>query len=218
MRALEWQRRLREQGELYGKRLFRVAELANLAGEGRASVAVQLVRLQRLGVIDRCAPGLYGLPGLATLDDLLLQIDVEAYITGFYALHHHGLVTQVPAVITCFTNRRRTHHELRTTLGRLRLSFVKSPIYHRPDEGIVAPPEQALCDFVYMRRRQGQDATDGVTFRHMDRMSRVQLASILDRYPRTVAAAAMRWAPCSGFSLGITLGNEVAVSQREHHP
>lgn len=178
MKALEWQRRLREQAELNGKRLFRVAEFANLAGEGRAPVSVQLVRLQRLGVLCRYAPRLYGLPGLATLDDLLREVDDEAYATGFYALHHHGLVTQIPAVITCFTNRRRTRQEIRTSLGRLRLSFVRAPIYHLPESGPVALPEQALCDFVYMGR-----------------LCRDELARILDRYPHTVAAAVMRWVP-----------------------
>lgn len=195
MKAFEWQRRLREQAENHCKRLFRVAELANLAGEQRGSVALQLVRLRRLGVVARYAPGLYGLPGVATLSDLLPQIDDGAYVTGLHALHQHGLVTQVPAVVTCFTDHRRTRHEVQTVLGRIRLSFVRGPIYHRPREGILAPPAQALCDFIYMQRRQGRDAVGQVTFRHLDRIGAGQLNECLKRYPRTTALEIRRLTP-----------------------
>lgn len=198
MNAFEWQRRLREQGERHGKWLFRVAELANLAGQQSAAVAVQLVRLQRLGVVSRYAPGLYGLPGAAELADLLPQIDESAYVTGLQALSEHGLVSQVPAVVTCFTDYRRTRQELATVLGRIRLSFVRRPIYHPPELGLLAPPAQALCDFIYMQRRQGRDARGQVTYRHLDQIDAAVLRECLERYPRTVALEIEKLAPSTG--------------------
>ena len=60
-------------------------------------------------------------------------------------------------------------------------------IYRRPTQGILAPPGQALCDFIHIVRRRGLDPAALVTFRGLAGIAKRQLSSLLKRYPPVVA-------------------------------
>jgi len=185
MKTREWQRLLGEQAKL-GKTLFTITELANASGTPRRVVNVEMTRLVKYGVVVRHAKGLYGLTGIAVpLETLVQNLDPHAYVTGLYALMRHGLVTQVPAVITCFTTRRHFKREVLTPAGRIEFVCVKPPIYRGEVRG-VAEPELALCDFVYISLRRGLSPAGLVTFRLRQKWASSKLARIARRYPATV--------------------------------
>ncbi len=187
MKALQWQQFFQAQQEQHGKRVFTVAELANAARASPRVLNVELSRLIRRGVVARYAQGRYGAVRGVSPEDLLPLVDASAYITGFYALHRRNLVTQVPVEITCFTNRRHNRSRQREgPLGRLVFVCVSPRLYCRPAEGLIAGPEQALCDFLYLARRRSLQARSLVTFRNLDRLDARTLRRILARYPRTV--------------------------------
>ena len=187
MKAREWQRYLDEQRRQYGKVLFTVTELANVAHTSRSALNVELTRLRQQGVIVRYVHGQYGMPDAIAPETLLPAIDSQAYITGYYALYLHNLITQVPARITCFTSRRSPRAQERNTpVGRFVFVCVRSNVYAPPAGTVVATPAQALCDFVYMTRRQGVSPEGLVTFRHLAERVTTELDSILDRYPMAV--------------------------------
>lgn len=188
MKAVEWGRFLTEQRSLYGKGVFSVTELANVADVSPTVINVQLGRLVRQGVIRRWAPGRYGLPEGVSAEELAHAIDGDAYVTGGYALARHGFITQQPREIDCFTRRRHNRSRRRSTpLGALVFICVSPRIHARPvDEGI-APPEQALCDLVYMLRRSGLDPRSVYTFRRLERLTIP--AAVRSRYPRSVQRA-----------------------------
>jgi hypothetical protein len=187
MKAREWQKYLEEQHRLHDKVLFTVTELANVAATSRNSLNVELARLRRQGVIEKYAHGLYGLLNVITPVTLLPAIDSRAYITGHYALHMHNLITQVPARITCFTNRRSPRAQERVTpVGRFTYTCVRSRVYAPPAGGVLASPAQALCDFIYVTRRRGIMPTGLVTFRNLSDQVMPELDSILGRYPVAV--------------------------------
>ena len=184
MKTLDWMRFLEAQHRQHGKALFRVAELANVAGRDAHALNIELARLVKKEVIVRYATGVYGLPGRATPEQLVPVLDEGAYLTGAYALYRHNLVTQAPAEITCFTNRRHNRSRERTTpFGRLAFVRVAPRIYRKPAEGVLASPEQAICDFVHMTRRQGLDPSAILTFRRLASLSQHRLAALLKRYP-----------------------------------
>lgn len=190
MKALEWIRFLGEQRTRYGKVLFRVTELANAAGRDSHALNVELSRLLKKGVLVRYANGLYGQPGTVNVEQLTMALDPSAYITGLYALHRHNLITQVPVEITCFTNRQHSHSRKRKTpLGGVVFVHVSPQIYCKPQEGVIAGPEQALCDFVYLARRRGVDPLSLLTFRNLEKLSVRELSAMLKNYPATVADA-----------------------------
>ena len=187
MKTLDWMRYLETQHRQHGKTLFRVAELANVAGRAPHALNVELGRLLRKGVMARYATGVYGLPGRATPETLVSALDAGAYITGACALHRHNLITQSPLEITCFTNRRHNRSRARATpFGRLVFVRVAPAIYCKPAGGMLAPPAQAFCDFVHLASRQGLDPATLVTFRGLARMSGSRLSAVLKRYPPTV--------------------------------
>ncbi|MGA2031476.1 MAG: hypothetical protein ABSG68_04405 [Thermoguttaceae bacterium] len=187
MKANAWRKFLAEQRDAHDKVLFTVTELANVAGASRAALNVELTRLRDQQIITKYSHGLYGLPGAVSPQVLVPTIDSHAYITGHYALFGHHLVTQVPVAITCFTDRRSPRARERITpLGRLVFVCVRSSVYFPVPEGAIAPPAQALCDYVYLSRRQATAPEALVTFRNLGRIRGDDFPGILARYPASV--------------------------------
>ena len=187
MRANAWRKYLEEQRERYGKVLFTLTELANVARVSPATLNVELARLRRQEIIVRYAHGLYGMPGAVSPQVLVPAIDSHAYITGHYALYGYQMVTQMPVTITCFTDRRSPRAQERITLvGRLIFVCIRSSVYLPVPEAAIAPPPQAFCDYVYLSRRYGVEPEALVTFRNLERIRTEELAPILPRYPVSV--------------------------------
>lgn len=188
MKAIEWVQFLTNQKTEYGKGVFTVAELANVADVSPAVLNVELGRLVRRGLVRRWVPGRYGLPDGVTAAELVAAIDGDAYITGGYALAYQGFITQVSREIDCFTRRRHNRSRRRETpLGTLVFVCVGDRIHARPADRGVAPPGQALCDLVYGLRRQGLDPRSMYTFRNLDQIE--VFPKVLQRYPGTVQRA-----------------------------
>ncbi len=192
MRTLEWLRYLEEERRA-GKVLFAITELAHAAHVSRAGLNVELNRLVKRSLIVRYAHALYGLPGAVQWEQLLPAIDAQAYITGAAALQHHAIITQAVRTMTCFSPRRSPRaRERRTPLGRLVLVCVRGAVYAPPRSGVYASPEQALCDIVYLCRRDGIPAAGLYTFDALSRLDRAAVADLLPRYPATVGEEVRR--------------------------
>ena len=192
MKTLEWQQYIEEQGRVHGKNLFTVAELANAARTSPQALNVELGRLRKKGLIVQYGRGIYGHKDSVTPEQLVPYLDSRAYITSTSAFYRHGLLTQVPMRFTCFTNRRHNRSRERSTpLGPFVFVCVKEPIYRPPSSGVVAPPEQALLDFVYLMRRGGVDPGEIVGFRGLDRIRPSLVKQISRRYPSTVRNQAL---------------------------
>jgi hypothetical protein len=187
MKTLDWQTFLAEQKELHNKVIFSVAELANAAQTSLHALNTELGRLVARGVITRYAHGRYGLARGVGTENLLPAVDPAAYITGFYALFLRHLVTQAPAEVTCFTNRRHNRRSDRLTpAGKLRFVCVPSAIYAKPARRLIASAEQAFCDFVWLNLRDGIDPQSLVTFRNLHALNRRRMDKILRNYPQEV--------------------------------
>jgi hypothetical protein len=178
---------LEEQRREHGKVLYTLTELANVAGASPAALNVELTRLRRQEILARYAQGLYGPPDVVSPQVLLRALDSHAYITGHHALYGHQIVTQTPVAITCFTDRRSPRAQARMTpVGRFTFVCVRSRVYAPPPDAPVAPPAQALCDYVYLARRGGAEPETLVTFRNLQRIQAEDLARVLARYPLSV--------------------------------
>ncbi len=187
MKANAWRKYLEQQRARHGKVLFTLTELANVAGVSAAALNVELARLRRQEIIARYTRGLYGLPGAVSPEVLVPAIDSHAYITGHYALYACQMVTQIPATITCFTDRRSPRARERVTpVGRLVFVCVRSSVYVPVPEAAIVSAAQALCDYVYLSRRHGAQPEALVTFRNLSRIRAEDLRSIVARYPVSV--------------------------------
>lgn len=186
MKAQDWQQFFSDQRAQYGKVVFSVAELANVAKTSLHNLNTELGRLVQRGLVIRYAHGRYGPVDGVRTEDILSAIDSGAYITGFYALFRHHLVTQRPTEITCFTKRRHNRTNDHTPAGKLRFMRVPDGIYARPTQHVLAAAEQALCDFVWLNLRDGVDARSLVTFRNVESLSLRRLNKIVRSYPKNV--------------------------------
>ncbi|MFO7903518.1 MAG: hypothetical protein R6U98_12710 [Pirellulaceae bacterium] len=89
--------------------------------------------------------------------------------------------------MTCFTDRRSPRARERVTpVGRLVFVCVRSSVYLPVPEATIAPPAQALCDYVYLSRRHGAEPDALVTFRNLARIRAADLARVFARYPVSV--------------------------------
>ena len=193
MKALDWQNFFAEQRATHGKVVFSVSELANAAQTTLHVLNTELGRLVRRGLIARYAHGQYGLAQGVAPEDLVSQIDAGAYVTGFYALFRHHLVTQAPTGVTCFTERRHNRKTDRLTpAGKLRFIRVPSAIYAKPAQRTLVSGEQALCDFAWLNLREGIEPQSLVTFRNLASLNYRRLKQILRRYPGKVQDAVGR--------------------------
>jgi len=187
MKALKWQRYFETQHQFHSKTVFSVAELANVAGTSTHNLNVELARLEKQGVIVRYTAGRYGLPGIVSIEELVSSLDPDAYVTGAYALYLHGLITQVPTEIVCFTNHRHNRSRIRfTPVGKITFVCVKPAVYSLPRNGALALPERALCDFIYIMRQRGVTPESQVTFRKLRELKSSVLSATARRYPETV--------------------------------
>lgn len=187
MKTTKWQKFFEEQKEVYGKKLFTISELANVANTTNGALNVELSRLRRRNIIERYARGTYGLKHGVSPEDLVHYLDAKAYITGFFVLHRHQLITQIPSKIICFTNRRHGSLRERTTpIGRYEFVCVNKSVYAPPNDGTMTEPEQALFDFVYLMRHKGVNPQTVVTFRNLQKLRESLLLQTAPRYPGTV--------------------------------
>ncbi|MBN1901771.1 hypothetical protein JW926_10660 [Candidatus Sumerlaeota bacterium] len=191
MKLYDWHKYLDEQNRSYGKNIFTPPELANIARTTPQSLNVEIGRLIKKGVIVRYARGAYGLKDSVTAEALIPYLDSCAYLTGASALYHYGMILQVPQGYTCFTNRRHNRSRKRKTpVGQFVFVCVKKPVYHPPLKGVIAPPEQAFLDFIYLTRRKGADPETIASFRKLDRINLSKLEKLARRYPKSVSQQA----------------------------
>jgi hypothetical protein len=187
MKEIDWQKALQEQREKHAKVVFTVTELSNLSALDYKSLSVSLSRLVERGTVQHFTKGRYGMPGAVKIEDLVPSIDPAAYITGMYALYQHQLITQMPTEISCFTNHRHNRSRVRLTpFGRIVFVCIIGSIYSYPQGNVIASPEQAISDYVYMCRKRGVSPSDIVTFRNLNLLDFGMLQAGLKKYPATV--------------------------------
>ena len=120
-------------------------------------------------------------------------------------LLHQGLRTfhRFHARLGCYRLERKlpggfmlSHWSSAPFHGALRhaLRFIRLPasLYGKPAGQVIAPAEQALCDFAWPNLRDGIDPQSLVTFQNLDNLSRRRLNKALRRYPEKVRTTVAR--------------------------
>lgn len=134
------------------KSFFSFADLAKFYPGAREDLKVALNRLTAQGKLSRLLKGYY------TLD--LTQMDWEhfacellqpSYISLEYALHHHGIIDQVPAGITLATTKKGRQIELPNQI--LEYSHLNPKLYFGyriQGNCLMAEKEKALLDLLFL--------------------------------------------------------------------
>ncbi len=150
------------------KRLFSLSDLVLLTGDDRSSLSVQLSRLVRSGMIERPIRGWYSNPlAPPTEEELAMVVRRPSYLSMEYGLARRGILSQAIHVYTLVTTR--LPYTFRSGPRVLEYHQVKKDLfwgYEREGNVLVAEPEKALLDLIYVRfvrgRSMGRGALDSL--------------------------------------------------------
>lgn len=137
-----------------GRPILRLSELMMLGELSRDAARKAVQRMTENGLLSRLGPETYanGLnrPSIEAVACALRP----AYVSLESAMFAHGFLSQAPLVTTCVTLGRPGR--VLTELGEIvyhRIAVRLFAGFEPADDFLLATPEKALLDFVYLRRR-----------------------------------------------------------------
>ena len=170
-----------------GRPVFTTREAASISGRSLSAATQALDHLVRQGIIYKVCRGVWADAGATTVSPYtvipFLFPRHRAYVSFVSALHMHGIIEQIPQVITlASTAHTRT---VRTKVGTFSVHQIAPSFfdgfdwYRGTGSFLIAEPEKALIDSLYLsacKKRQ---------FGHFPEM----------RFPRSFSfPRALRWA------------------------
>ncbi|MFQ6058987.1 MAG: helix-turn-helix domain-containing protein [Anaerolineae bacterium] len=173
-----------------GQDFLTLLALQRLTGLGEGAARKAVLRLEEKGYLTRVGRNLYANRfGHPTLERLAMILGAPCYISFESALERHGILSQVPLVLTCASTSRSERRQ--TPLGEILFHRLRPALFfgYRTEDGILwAEPEKALLDWLYIHRKH-----HGVT-PPLDELNRepLDIERLWDwarHYPRPVRAA-----------------------------
>jgi len=142
-----------------GKKIFSLHDIVLLSGEEKPFVSVQLSRLVRSGIIRRPVRGWYLNPfALPSAEELSMVIRRPSYLSMEYALSRHGILSQNVFTLTLVTPK--LPYTYRTGASIFEYHQIKRSLfrgYVQEGSVLVADPEKALLDLIYIRYVRGRE-------------------------------------------------------------
>lgn len=129
---------------------------------------------------------------LPSLEEVAMVLGRSCYISFESALEKHGIISQMPLVLTCATTRKT--RSISTTLGEIFFHHIQPRLFsdYFNEEGVLwATPEKALLDYIYinLKVKKGVMALDEF---NPDKLNKTRLKKLLQKYPKTVKAILIR--------------------------
>ncbi|MCP4606411.1 MAG: hypothetical protein GY847_38870 [Proteobacteria bacterium] len=141
---------------------FDLQMVVQLTGERRETITNQLYRFSKAGKVIPLRRGLYVLADpyrKASVQPASLANAIyrPSYLTGMWALSYYGMIPESVPVFTSVTTR--TPREFENHFGTFRYRNIKRSMFfgYTPSDifgkkVLVATPEKALVDFLYLSR------------------------------------------------------------------
>jgi predicted transcriptional regulator of viral defense system len=147
-----------------GKPIFTTRQIAILRGSSISAASQSLSRLDHRSLVKKASRGLWCLPHDPRFSKYSLVPFLvgghRAYVSLISALHLHGIIEQIPAVIyavtTGHTRTRDTPFGSYSFHRILPSFFAGFDWYGRQQNFLVATPEKALVDSLYLSSRRNK--------------------------------------------------------------
>lgn len=142
----------------FRKSYFTVADLEKILGMGRESLYVTLNRLVKSGVLIRLRKNVYTLfTEMPDVEKIANELYFPCYLSFKSALSQHGILSQIPYILTFATTKPSKKMEI----GNFEVEFrhLKNNLffgYILENGKNIATPEKALLDELYIISR-GKD-------------------------------------------------------------
>lgn len=145
-----------------GRPVFTTHELVSISGRSASTVVQCLGRLARQGLLFKVCRGVWADPSTGALSPFVVLPHLfprqRVYVSFITALHLHGIVEQIPKIVTlASTGHSRT---LNTRAGVFSVHQLTPAFFSGFDwykgEGrfLIAGPEKALIDALYLSGRR----------------------------------------------------------------
>src|SRR3989338_7627124 len=145
-----------------GRPVFTTHEMIAISGKSASTIVQSLNRLANQGLIIKIYQGVWAEPGPKTLSAFgiipCLFPRQRVYVSFISALHLHGILEQIPQVITLASTAHTS--TIRTKAGVFSVHQIDPAIFDGFDwykgEGsfLIAEPEKALVDSLYLSSRK----------------------------------------------------------------
>lgn len=147
-----------------GAKFYKTADLMKVSGLSCAASRATARRLAKKGLLVRVGKELFGnsLAGFS-IEEASCEASLPSYLSCEYALSRHGVINQMPVVITAVTLKRGK----RRKIGQIEISYthLRKNLFWgfaKENGAFVAEPEKALLDWLYFR---------GKTFKNLDEIN-----------------------------------------------
>lgn len=145
-----------------GRPVFTTHELAALSGKSASTVIQSLNRLVKQGWLIKMYRGVWAEPGPRAISPFEIISSLfprqRVYVSFISALHLHGIVEQIPQVITLASTAHTS--TFRTKAGVFSVHQIAPAFfdgfdwYKREGNFLIAEPEKALIDSLYLSSRK----------------------------------------------------------------
>lgn len=186
---MDWTTVIKDEAEKNS--VLRSDELAQKYHVCFPAVTQALSRQSARGLVEHVGRKVYfnRLALEASPKDLVNVLRKRAYISLDSAFREYGISTQSPRILTCVTVERP--YEFKGDSIAITYRGINPNLYwgfkekrSRYSSYLIAEPEKAILDWVYLRLQDGvEPALDELDFRHV---SRSTLAEYAQRFPGTV--------------------------------
>lgn len=145
-----------------GRPIFTTHELTVISGKSASTVVHSLKRLVKQGLLVKICQGVWAEPGPRAISPFeiipYLFPRHRVYVSFITALHLHGIVEQIPQIITLASTAHTS--TLRTKAGVFSVHQISPAFfdgfdwYRGTGHFLIAEPEKALIDSLYLSSRK----------------------------------------------------------------
>lgn len=143
--------------------VFTTRELSAIMGVSLSSATQSLNRLEEKGVVKRVMRGVWAMASDRRFSPFMLVQYLSAYhrcyVSFVSALHIHGIINQIPQVITVASTSHT--RKVKTPAGvylvhQIEPYFFDGFDWHESGNFLIASPEKAFVDCLYIAGRRGK--------------------------------------------------------------
>lgn len=188
-----WIALLQRAGKEGGK-ILTPYNLQTESGLSLTAIKKSIQRLREKGYIAKLKGNFYANTfAFPSLEEIAMLLGRPCYISFESALEKHGIISQMPLVLTCATSGKTRN--ITTPIGEISLHHIHSRFFtaYFNEEGILwAEPEKALLDYIYihLKVKKGIMALDEISW---EGLSKKRLRELSPKYPKSVRKSLMLW-------------------------
>lgn len=147
--------------------VFTTAELSSLSGKSPSAITQTLSRLEKQGIVIKARRGIWAKSADKNLSPFslipLLSSKQRLYVSFISALQLYGIIEQIPQVITLasLSHTKKIHTKFADfQIHRISPDFFAGfNWYKNTGDFLIAEPEKALVDCIYISSRKNKQFT-----------------------------------------------------------